>query len=694
MPVKVAESGTPLLAQVKALGRRNAHTLGFLPDGAFEDYAGRGCVLALVENGQLLGYLIYRVRHQAVVLVHLCVGEDLRSRGSARKLVDYLAAQKAGFSGIKANCRADYPADGVWPKLGFTVRSEVPGRSVRKQTTLKVWWRDLGSLDLFTSTPSDRLVAAIDMNVLIDLQEDGPNRAYGESKALLADWVREVIELVVTDEVYIEADRNPRNKERHRTQQFASGFRTLHTSDMSAVENLASDLESVLGAAISPRDHSDNGHLAKAILGDAQFFVTRDTELLANAEAVEDRWGIAVIRPCDLISRTDAELTEQTFAPRRLSGSELTARPLLDKDIPTVVPVFRALSHGESKATIVGTIRYALANPATCTAKLITDAENQAIGLLITEAKGIRLNVLLLRTASGPLADVLSRHLIWVSVREGNRLNSSIIQISDAHLPAPAKMALASLGFREVQDGYAKINAPTASSMAELADNLRSLSIDLSVHSEWIEAVSTLLERGSSLLSPSVAVEIEKSFWPAKLLDTDIASYIVPIRPAWAAQLFDERMAEQSLFGSDPTLILGLENVYYRSPRPNTPSAPSRILWYVTASNEYPRSRCVVASSVVYEVLVGPAKKLYRWFRRYGVYEWSDVKSLAKNKPDGAVMAFRFGHTEVFEHVVSLARIRALASAAGVDHLVLQSPFRIESAAFDAIYSDGVRASA
>ena len=93
-------------------------------------------------------------------------------------------------------------------------------------------------------------------------------------------------------------------------------------------------------------------------------------------------------------------------------------------------------------------------------------------------------------------------------------------------------------------------------------------------------------------------------------------------------------------------------------------------------------------------ILVDTTKKLYRRFRRYGVYEWSDVKSLAKNKPDGAVMAFRFGHTEVFEHVVSLARIRALASAAGVDHLVLQSPFRIESAAFDAIYSDGVRASA
>ena len=532
------------------------------------------------------------------------------------------------------------------------------------------------------------------MNVLIDLQEDGPNRAYGESEALLADWVREVIELVVTDEVYIEADRNPRNKERHRTRQFASGFRTLHTSGMSAVENLASDLESVLGAAISPRDHSDNGHLAKAILGGAQFFVTRDTELLANAEAVEDRWGIAVIRPCDLISRTDAELTEQTFAPRRLSGSELTARPLLDKDIPTVVPVFRALSHGESKATIVGTIRYALANPATCTAKLITDAENQAIGLLITESKGIRLNVLLLRTASGPLADVLSRHLIWVSVREGNRLNSSIIQISDSHLPTPAKVALASLGFREVQDGYTKINAPTASNMAELAQNLRSLSIYLSVHSEWIEAVSTLLERDPSLLSPSVAVEVEKSFWPAKLLDTDIKSFIVSIRPAWAAQLFDERMAEQDLFGSDPTLILGLENVYYRSPRPRTPSAPSRILWYVTASNEYPRSRCVVASSVAYEVLVGPAKKLYSRFRRYGVYEWSDVQSLAKNKPDGAVMAFRFGHTEVFENVVSLERIRALASAGGVGHLVLQSPFRIDSATFHAIYSEGVQASA
>ena len=400
------------------------------------------------------------------------------------------------------------------------------------------------------------------MNVLIDLQEADPDRAYGESKALLADWVRDVIELVITDEVYIEADRNPRDTERRRTQRFASSFQTLNTSVIAAIDDLAHDLESVLGVPMSPREHSDTRHLAKAILGGAQFFVTRDTELLATAEAVENRWGIAIIRPSNLISRTDPELTEQTFAPRRLSGSELTRRPLLDNDFRAVVPVFRSVIKGERKGAIVGIIRYALANPVTCTAKVITDADNQAIGILITESEGIRMNVLLLRTVSGPVADVLSRHLIWVSVRECNRKSGSFILISDAHLPAPAKMALASLGFREDQDGYTKINVPTASSTADLAESLRSLAINPPVHSEWIEAVSTLLERGPSLLPPSVAIEVEKSFWPAKLLDTDIESFIVPIPPAWAAQLFDERMAEQSLFGSDSTLILGLENVY------------------------------------------------------------------------------------------------------------------------------------
>jgi len=177
--------------------------------------------------------------------------------------------------------------------------------------------------------------------------------------------------------------------------------------------------------------------------------------------------------------------------------------------------------------------------------------------------------------------------------------------------------------------------------------------------------------------------------WPAKLLDTALPSFIVPIQPEWAMHLFHARLAGESLFGSDPSLMLRLNNVYYRSSRPRRMEAPARILWYVTASRERPSTRCVAATSLVEEVVRGPAKEIFSQFKRYGVFEWAHVRDLAKDDPYGLVEALRFGHTEPFERPVDLARIRELAGRAGVQMPVLQSPSRVPTDLFSAIYREG-----
>jgi len=82
--------GTSLhLIEVKKLWHANKATLGFLPDGAFNEYASNRMILvALNPDGECVGYLLYRLSGIRVIIAHLCVREDQRKRGVARLLFE------------------------------------------------------------------------------------------------------------------------------------------------------------------------------------------------------------------------------------------------------------------------------------------------------------------------------------------------------------------------------------------------------------------------------------------------------------------------------------------------------------------------------------------------------------------------------------------------------------------------------
>ena len=61
-----------VLSRIKAMAKKNRATLGFLPEGAFDAYAQRGWVLAAIADGDVVGYVIYRISRMRAVLVHLC----------------------------------------------------------------------------------------------------------------------------------------------------------------------------------------------------------------------------------------------------------------------------------------------------------------------------------------------------------------------------------------------------------------------------------------------------------------------------------------------------------------------------------------------------------------------------------------------------------------------------------------------
>ena len=683
------EPGSELLRDVMALGRANVKTLGFFPEGAFEDYASRSQVLACVEDERLVGYVAFRTRNLTITLVHLCVASDRRGRGIAKALVDYLSEQSLGFAGILAKCRIDFPANDIWPRLGFTHRNEVDGRATREPTRLGVWWRDFDLPDLFSTAPSERIIVALDANVLIDLHGDPSEPEQEESKSLLADWLEDSIEYVVTDEIFTELARNSDAAAHRALREYARGFRSLTATDHDLTRQLHRQLTNAIGPGESEQDKSDRQHLVLSMLGGAHFFVTRDTNLLDLASHIEKSIGLVVTRPADFIARTHVELTGQSYAPTRLSGSTLTMRRYADADIDDLVQTFQAFAHSERRSEIVTVLRNALAQPTQSDGQIVRGQDGSLRGLLLVRFGDEEARIQLLRTTRGPLSDVLARHLVWFAVQQARHGGHGVIRLMDEHISPAAEGVLGVLGFQPADEGMAKVNGIGVLSTRDLADHLRRVDPGFT-DPAWMDEALSALDREPSEMPIQFAFACERLMWPAKLLDTALPSYSIPIQPEWAAQLFHARLVEESLFGSDPRLMLRLDNVYYRSSIPRGVEEPARILWYVKDSRERPSTRCYAATSLVEEVVRGPAKEIFSRFRRYGVFKWPDVRNVAKGDPLGPIEAFRFGHTESFKKPVDLSRVRVLAAQLGVPVPFLQSPSRVSAELFKAIYREGV----
>ena len=60
----------------------------------------------------------------------------------------------------------------------------------------------------------------------------------------------------------------------------------------------------------------------------------------------------------------------------------------------------------------------------------------------------------------------------------------------------------------------------------------------------------------------------------------------------------------------------------------------------------------VLSPSTIADVTIGPAKVLYKRFKRLGIYSWNNVVEKSHNDPEGDVMAVRFTNTELFEAII------------------------------------------
>lgn len=668
-------SASDIPRELFALERRNKATLGFLPKGAFEDHAHKGWLLvARSPDSAFMGYLLYRLRRRQIIITQLCVGEHARQMGVARALIDFLAAEtKDTYEGIRLSCRKDFPATGMWPRLGFVARHEKDAKAEGRK--LIVWCLDHNRRDLMTIMEDmgaeGRLSVAIDHNIFLDLHGEGGTRAT-ESQALRFDWLQEYVALHVTSETFNEIARSSRESTERDRLRHQAGRYPLCRNDREEHARLVQVLGSSLPSGETVQDESDRRHLAHAIAGGMDVFVTRDEGILAHADQMEDEHNVSVVRPAKLILRLDELTRTREYQPVRVAGTRYR-RQKLDSGQVADRTLLSAFLYGRTGrlAALMQTIREAAV--AREDIELVTSPLDEPVSLVISRRTSTSWQMRVLRLSGHRLGPTVLRQQIIELVERAIEHEIPLVEVEEQDLPGPVVEALDEAGFLECQGGWKKLNCRGFFSVDQMRLHVRERIAENSA----LAAYEPMVERASALT-------IEWRLRPAKI-DAELPCYIVPIRPYWAAKLVDPILANQYLFGASAEIAFSLEGVYYRAARPRVIEAPGRILWYVSSRGGFTNQKEIASCSHLDEVIVGKPKSLFRRFRRLGVYEWRDIFETAKKNLDNDIMVLRFRGTEALQTRVPWSVLQDALVQNGI-HTQLNSPQVIPARLFRAIY--------
>ena len=680
-----------LLDGVKQLWRINSKYLGMFPEGAFDEYAKRVWILVASDQqlSDCLGYLLYRITSRHVAIAHLCVRKDVRGRGVANKLFHQLANQTQNESGISVRCRKDYPANRLWPKLGFVPDGQLEGRG-RDKSILERWWYKQTHATLFSEAAkqlaSEKISAVMDANVLFDQERAGITRAE-PSQALLADWLQESLELFVTDEIYIEIDRRDDQSLVRESRDLADKFKCL-PCDSKAFIHWQNKLSSYFPISMTKQDESDLRQVARAVGGGAQFMLTRDEGLLHIASDILDETGLSILHPADLITRLDEISQESKYQPARYLGSSIVECAIRSSDADELATAMVMTDQGEKKKLFKSQLLSYISQPNKYDCRIII-ANSSPTGCIIWSIDSgdpHTMVIHLLRNTSGSSSSTIIRQLIKQIVRVASQERVVLITLKDSYLHSNTESALYESGFVQSPSFWLKLNLYGSLKRAEAAAQIIELDKCPELHGQGAIEWATMIES----LDPNSTEDIradERRLWPVKLSDVNIPCYIVPIQPHWAAELFDDVLASQALFNRRDDLAMNTEAVYYRSARGISMQVPARILWYVSDVEHLGGVKSIRACSYLDEVVIGTPKELYRKFKRLGVFEWQQVFEIAGGNTSTKIMAIRFSQTQLLHSPVPFDRVQSLLDKPNQ----FQGPVQITPEVFVKIYVEGSR---
>lgn len=614
--------------RVVELGDSNRATLGHLPYAVFTDAAASGCLFVAKQNGDVIGYALIalRKRRYEVSLTHLCVREDKRGSGAARRLVDAIVRSYPSRQGIRLRCRVDYKAHSMWPKLGFEERGRKRGRS-KAGTELAIWWRRVAETSLFdllpTDTPEDEqepdvIVAVLDTNVVIGaLSESNED----ESKALMADWLDGHATMAVTATVSSELGAGPQHP-----------FPQINAADF-AVSGLYEMLREA--SSLSTQGNADLLIVAETAASGATQLVTRDERLLQAADEIDRLVGVRVLSPADFLLSLQAETADE-FQPKLIKTSGFAIQRRISVPEKDVLAQFAY--QDEKAAELRNRFSRVASTPEGSIVEVTSEGTPWVLAAHRNDGAVLRVSALRLRVSKGNKTySVLRQLLHWLRQR-ASEFNATSVEITDVVGEAVMR-ALRHEGFTNVAGVWQAKVVPFVIGCGEaLTPVLESSDIEL------------------DRLSPGLISQIEMRYWPLKLFTGAVPCYVVPVRQSYGQTLLGYQEAQMTLVETAPEAATARENAYYMSRRKL--DAPARILWWITGGG--PESG-VRAMSWLERADPDTPERLYRKYSKRGVYDIEQIREAA-TAAGGTPMAtaLLFGRTDVFEQRVSAERAREL----------------------------------
>lgn len=687
MQIKIITHNDTILNDVIALGKKNSRTLGLFPKDAFIDHAKKRNIIVATDNDKLLGYLLFRVTQSkgVISIAHLCIDSIHRNKGVAKALMDKLKdIYKNICRGIILSCRKDYvDASKFYEKNEFKAAKTIRSRS-KKENYLVKWYYDFGNDDLFSSIhlSESKTNALLDASILIKLR-DLVEEDNTEISGLAADWLIDDIEYFFAPEMYNEINRDQDKERAVETRKFLGNYKEARFAPEER-DKIYSTLSKIF-TGNKVNDISDRKQLSECIAAGIDCFVTTDEELLNGADKVYEQFSTRVIKPTELILSVDQIKNRSDYNSVRLAGANYESKKIDASEIKTLTEVFVHTEH-EKKHEFTSTLSVIINNIKNSHLKVVKDAEGKFIAIVggIQDNKNLIISVI--RTIKSKISTVLFYQLVNDIVNFAVEHNIQKVSIIEKRLNDSQVEMLESYGFEKKDEGWEKLVIKGQFLSTELFQQSNSIS-------DFLDAASlkTKLFALTKVESNLFKLQLERKLWPIKLTDIDLPTYIIPIRPYWASQLFDHHQANQSLFGSKAELAWHRENIYYRNIKPVSEKFPARILWYISADSKITTGRHmgIIACSYLDEVYTGSAKNLFQKFKNYGIYEWKDIYEAAGKDAFKEMKALKFSDTEVFRDLISIKQIAEVFEGNGKAKNTFTSPVEVSKEIFNQIYKIG-----
>lgn len=673
MDVSCISLDSMFFPKVISLGRKYAATLGFMPEGGFEDHARKKCIIIAHEGDALCGYVMYREvpRHSRISIVHLCVDEAFRGQKVSKLLLDSLRQEyetSYSFNGISLNCRDDYEyATKIWQRYGFTPRNKIRSRS-QDEHYLTFWWYSFNKPDLFSQIVADstKIKALLDANIIMKLRDAGDIKFLPaeDPTCLLADWLVDETEFYYASEMFNEISRDTDKQRVKRTKGFLNNFQEA-SHNIEVRKSVSKSLSRIM-TGITENDVSDREQVATCIVSDIKYFLTFDEGILEHRDSIEQEYNVKIMTPQEFTITLDQILHEDSYSPRQISGAAShTISKVSTSEVNACINVFWYKKSKEQKKEFVN-IFYGILNDQRNTVETIKK-EGEHMALYATRREEDCVIVSLLRLVESQNEITILMGLLSQLISRSIESGVSRLIIAEEQLKENHKEVLCRFGFLNKDRVFEKMILRGIVVKSQLSQYC--LDNDMQIDIPDLDNDMRLFE-------------FERFLFPLKISDLNIPCYVVPIKPKWAQELFDTREADSLLFGVDITRLWNVENVYYRSARTLTERVPARILWYVSADNHYSRNKGVVATSYLDEVVTGLPKDLYRKFKHYGIYEWDDVYKLCGRDVYKPIRAIRFSHTEVFNSIVPYNELLKIIGKKNT----FQSPVEVSEVVFNEVY--------